>query len=80
MTSRRLLLRPEDAPVLAQSWRAVLQLWLPRIHWLHLFILTFVPLISIVGICTTPLQRPTLVFSIIYYFVSAHSVTFRDEK
>jgi len=54
---------------------ALAKAWYPRIHWLNLFILTFTPIISMVGMFTTPVQRPTLYFSIFYYFFTGLGIT-----
>jgi stearoyl-CoA desaturase (delta-9 desaturase) len=49
--------------------------WAPRIHWLNVFILTFVPLVAMVGLWTTPLQRPTLIWAILYYNFTGLGIT-----
>ena len=53
----------------------LLRSWYPRIHWINFFILTFVPIISMVGLFTTPLSTQTLRWSIIYYFVTGMGIT-----
>jgi hypothetical protein len=49
--------------------------WYPRIHWVNTFILTFVPIIALVGCFTCELQRPTLYWSVIYYFITGIGIT-----
>lgn len=49
--------------------------WYPRINWINLFILSFVPFISLVGLFTTPLQQKTLYWSLFYYFITGIGIT-----
>jgi stearoyl-CoA desaturase (delta-9 desaturase) len=54
---------------------ALLKGWYPRIHWINAFILTFVPIISFVGMFTTPLQRPTAIWAFVYYMITGLGIT-----
>jgi len=71
----KVVMTDADAPKQYDSFADVIRVWLPRINWLHLFILTFVPVVSIIGILTTELQRKTLIFSIIYYMFTGLGIT-----
>lgn len=47
----------------------------PRIHWLHLFILSFTPIMSIIAFRYVELTGPTLIWSIVYYFFTGIGIT-----
>ena len=41
---------------------------LSRVRWFNLAVLSLTPAFALYGICTRKLTRPTLIFSILYYF------------
>ncbi|KAK9767163.1 stearoyl-CoA 9-desaturase [Basidiobolus ranarum] len=46
-----------------------------RINWIHTVLLVSTPLISLYGLWTTPIQKATLIWSIVYYFVTGLGIT-----
>ena len=58
-----------------QNWLSFTKYWIRRIHWIHVAILFGNPLIAIYGVMTTPLQTNTLIWSIIYYFITGLGIT-----
>ncbi|KAK9703998.1 stearoyl-CoA 9-desaturase [Basidiobolus ranarum] len=46
-----------------------------RIHWVHTLLLTLTPLIAVYGFFTTPLLTKTLIWSIVYYFMTGIGIT-----
>ncbi|KAK9766869.1 stearoyl-CoA 9-desaturase [Basidiobolus ranarum] len=46
-----------------------------KLNWTHTIFVVFTPLISLYGIWTTPIQKPTLIWSVIYYFVTGLGIT-----
>lgn len=55
--------------------KQTIQYWLPRIDWLHLIILSAVPMISLYGVLHVPLQSKTLIWAIAYYFLTGIGIT-----
>lgn len=49
--------------------------WRKEFNWLHVSILCTTPIIGLVGACFTPLRRETLIFSILWYFVTGLGIT-----
>jgi fatty-acid desaturase len=46
-----------------------------EINWIHSIMLFGIPLISLIGILTTPLQWKTFVFAVIMYFWTGLGIT-----
>lgn len=46
-----------------------------RINWFHVFWLLFVPLIGFLAATHTPLQLPTAIWAVAYYFITALGIT-----
>ncbi|PVU86526.1 hypothetical protein BB560_006686 [Smittium megazygosporum] len=49
--------------------------FIKKIHWVHVIFLFSMPLIGIFGIFTTPLQKNTLYFSLLFYLFSSLGIT-----
>jgi hypothetical protein len=49
--------------------------WIPRINWVNTTIIVSVPIISMIGMFTTELQRPTLYWSLAYYMFTGIGIT-----
>jgi hypothetical protein len=71
----KVLLTGDTAPAVLRGWREVVRVWAGRVHWLHLFILTFVPAVAALGLCTTAWVWQTAAFSVLYYFVTGMGIT-----
>jgi stearoyl-CoA desaturase (delta-9 desaturase) len=71
----KVLLTPEDAPKQYQTWKEIVTVWMTRIHWLHLIILTGVPIIAVVGAFTVTLQAKTAWFSFVYFWITGLGIT-----
>lgn len=48
---------------------------LARLNWLHVPLLVATPIITLVGILTTPLQLKTFLFAVAYYAFSGLGIT-----
>lgn len=44
--------------------------WYREINWLFASILISTPIMGLVGACITPLRRETLIWSIVYYYLT----------
>ncbi|CAG8672814.1 9349_t:CDS:1, partial [Dentiscutata erythropus] len=51
------------------------QNWYKHINWLHASILLSTPFIALYGFFTTEIQLKTLIWAIIYYFVTGLGIT-----
>jgi len=63
------------AAVRNSSLVSLIKAWYPRINWVNFVILTSVPVIALVGLFTTPLQRPTAIWALFYYFITGLGIT-----
>lgn len=48
---------------------------LPDLNWVHCILLTSTPLLALYGCLSVPLHQPTLIASIIYYFITGFGIT-----
>ncbi|ORX81221.1 hypothetical protein K493DRAFT_242094 [Basidiobolus meristosporus CBS 931.73] len=46
-----------------------------RIHWVHTILLTATPLIALYGFLTTPIVSKTMVWAVVYYFMTGIGIT-----
>ncbi|KAL1919504.1 uncharacterized protein VTP21DRAFT_2197 [Calcarisporiella thermophila] len=49
--------------------------WYKYVNWVHVVILIGTPLASIYGLLTVELQRKTLIWAVVYYFITALGIT-----
>jgi hypothetical protein len=65
--------REEQLHIIDQPW--TLSNWHKHLNWLHVIILGGVPLLGIYGLMTTTVQTKTLVWAVIYYFMTGLGIT-----
>jgi hypothetical protein len=65
--------REEQLHIIDQPW--TLSNWHKHLNWLHVIILGGVPLLGIYGLMTTAVQSKTVVWAIIYYFMTGLGIT-----
>ena len=46
-----------------------------RLNWVHIALLGATPLLALYGLFTTPLNVKTLVFAVVYYFITGLGIT-----
>ena len=63
----------EQLHIIDQPW--TLSNWHKHLNWLHVSILVGVPLLGLYGWFTTQLQTKTLVWAVIYYFMTGLGIT-----
>jgi stearoyl-CoA desaturase (delta-9 desaturase) len=71
---------PEDKPtppkpIHVQHQPISLHNWYKKINWLNTTLVIFVPLYGLHLARSTPLTRPTLIWSVVYYFFTAFGIT-----
>ena|SRR5581483_8720304 len=49
--------------------------WYKHINWLHAPLLTSVPAIAVYGLFTTPITMNTVIWAVIYYFITGLGIT-----
>ncbi|KAG9307020.1 hypothetical protein G9A89_003071 [Geosiphon pyriformis] len=49
--------------------------WYKHVNWLHAILLSSTPLIALYGIFSTPIQTKTLIWSIVFYYMSGLGIT-----
>lgn len=49
--------------------------WPQHLNWLHVSLLVFVPLLGLTGAIFTPMQRKTMLWAIVYYFMTGLGIT-----
>ena len=65
--------REEELHIIDQPW--TLSNWHKHLNWLHVVILVGVPLLGVYGFFTTPIQTKTVVWAVIYYFMTGLGIT-----
>jgi stearoyl-CoA desaturase (delta-9 desaturase) len=55
--------------------KVTLNNWHKHVNWIHLTLLAGTPLIGLYGALTTELQTKTLIWSIIYYYITGIGIT-----
>ena len=63
----------EQLHIIDQPW--TLSNWHKHLNWLHVVILVGVPLLGLYGWMTTEMQSKTLVWAVIYYFMTGLGIT-----
>ena len=63
----------EEVHIIDQPW--TFSNWHQHINWLNTTIIVGTPLIGIYGLLTTKLTTPTLIWAIIYYFLTGFGIT-----
>lgn len=65
-----------EKPQEYSSWQQIVRVWASgRISWINVFILSFVPLISIYGAYTHALQTKTAYWALFYFCFSGLGIT-----
>jgi len=65
-----------EKPVEYSNWQQIVRVWASgRISWINVFILTFTPIIAIIGAFTTELQTKTMWWSLFYFAFSGMGIT-----
>jgi stearoyl-CoA desaturase (Delta-9 desaturase) len=49
--------------------------WHKHLNWLHVYILVGVPLLGLYGCLTTKIQVKTIVWAVLYYFMTGLGIT-----
>jgi len=65
--------REEELHIIDQPW--TLSNWHKHLNWLHVSILVGVPLLGLYGALTTPIQTKTVVWAVLYYFMTGLGIT-----
>jgi stearoyl-CoA desaturase (delta-9 desaturase) len=63
----------EQLHIIDQPW--TLSNWHNHLNWLHVVILVGVPLLGVYGWMTTEIRPKTLVWAVIYYFMTGLGIT-----
>jgi hypothetical protein len=70
---------PEDKttppPLHIQHQAITIHNWYQKINWLNTTLIIFIPAFGLHLARSTPLTRPTLIWSIVYYFFTAFGIT-----
>jgi stearoyl-CoA desaturase (delta-9 desaturase) len=72
-TSANFASREEQLHIIDQPW--TLSNWHKHLNWLHVVILIGVPLLGLYGLSTTEIRSKTLVWAVIYYFMTGLGIT-----
>lgn len=63
----------EQLHIIDQPW--TLSNWHEHLNWLHVVILVGVPILGLYGCLTTEIQTKTVVWAVLYYFMTGLGVT-----
>jgi stearoyl-CoA desaturase (delta-9 desaturase) len=63
----------EQLHIIDQPW--TLSNWHKHLNWLHVVILVGVPFLGLYGWMTTEIQSKTLVWAVLYYFMTGLGIT-----
>jgi len=63
----------EELHIIDQPW--TLTNWHKHLNWLHVVILTGVPLLGVYGAFTTPVNTKTAIWAVLYYFMTGLGIT-----